>query len=117
MAGSAAKGTQVTVRGSWLNQGVAPAYENWQVMLEFRDISTRSLRWSNVLGVNLKQLMPSLSASDLQNTITIPAGVASGQYEVSLRIVDPQGYRPPLALANSGRGASGEYVIGTFRVD
>jgi hypothetical protein len=117
MAGSAIKGSQVTVRSSWQNQGVAPAYENWQVVLEFRDIATRTLRSSNTLSVNLKQLLPNPNAYEIQSTITIPSAIASGEYEVSLRIVDPQGYRAPLALANSGRGSNGEYVVGIFRVD
>lgn len=81
----------------WLNAGIAPVYENWEVWL----ILNGQLVKSEI--DNLRGLLPGSGES----SDTLPAGTTS----ISVIIKDPDGYRSPYPLMNTGRGADGSYKI------
>lgn len=101
---------------SWINQGVAPVYETWSVMVELRDPQSRTRVFQQTLNIPLKSLMPATAPTMYTDTLRVPASVPAGAYEVVLKVVDPTGYRRNMHLANQGISAQLDYLIGTLQL-
>src|SRR5690606_14798481 len=89
---------------NWKNVGVAPIYETWDIMFQFRDSngnviyqvttkSTTSHMLQSKSMFNLKTLLPSTDVTSATDMITIPSSVVPGNYKVYLKIVDPKEFR------------------------
>ena len=84
-------------RNPWSQQWL-PGNRN--VQLRFID-RTGHLAATLRLPVDLRQQLPG-SKTYLQ-TVTAPAGPATGTYTVAVAVADPTGYLAPMALANTSR--------------
>jgi hypothetical protein len=100
---------KLTVTLNWLNKGIAPTYENWNVVFE-----VKSQGWSGTSSFKPKLFLPG-TITPVVDTFTLPS-FAPGTYQLSLKIVDPTGYRKPLAIAIAGQQADGSYNLGNFTV-
>jgi hypothetical protein len=106
-----AAGGRITVETSWVNDGSAPTYDPWRVELDL--VHARTGRTTTrSLGEPLAGLVDQARRTDRIRT----SGLATGRYDVVLRVVDPSGYSAPMHLANAGRSATGAYHVGSVRV-
>jgi len=101
----------VAVTIHWLDDGVAPTYLAWRVVLGFKGSTTVEVP----LTADLKQVMPD-TPLDAQETVPLPSALASGSYDVYLRVEDVQGVSLPMQLAMEGRDANGNYALGSIQV-
>jgi len=104
-----AQRTAVRAEVRWANDGVAPTYLAWRVVLGLRGASTVELP----LATDLRQAAPG-TPLDEDETVAAGTTLAPGAYTVSLRVDDVQQVSPPLALAVAGRGVDGAYELGTI---
>jgi Domain of unknown function (DUF4832) len=103
-------GAPFTISLNWKNLGVAPTYENWNVMFELRNAKNEMV-WSGKSAFKLKLFLPQRESTVSQDKINLPAGLPPGSYNLYLTIRDPLGYRQPLPLAVQGRNADGSYLL------
>jgi hypothetical protein len=92
----------LTATLTWINEGIAPVYENWDVYL----IVNGGLLQKS--ATNLRTILPGTSTV----IDTLPHGI----YTLSVIIKDPQGYRDPMVLINTGRQSDGSYIIGAVNL-
>ena len=94
----------------WKNNGVAPTYENWEIIFELKD-NNDSIAWSGISTFQLKLFLPGDKSKIVTDEFKLPPGVPPGKYRFELIIKDPNGYRSPLPLAIRGRNADGSYLL------
>lgn len=104
-----------SVRLNWRNLGVAPTYENWDVLFELRN-SAGATVYSTKSSHQLRLYLPETSDRVVTDTFSVPTTVPAGNYQLHLIIKDPNGYRRPLPLAIVGRLTDGSYRLGTLQV-
>jgi hypothetical protein len=112
-------GQQFQVRSQWTNGNYAPAYAQWNVMVQLRNTSDQVV-WRGKSSVDLRIPFSDASQGNDVKTVTdmftLPATIASGQYSVAVQIVHADTYYPPLALAIQGRQIDGSYLLGNITV-
>ena len=112
-------GTPFTVVSRWTNVNTAPAYIPWHVMVQLRNASG-DIIWQGISQLDLTKPFsadsPGNDTKTSTDTFTLPTTVAAGSYNVSVQIIDPDNYYPPLALANTGRLSDGSYCLGTIGI-
>lgn len=102
--GSITTGTNGSIKVTWENVGQGPTYENWNTVFELKSGST--VVWTGNSSFKAKLFLPgSITVTD--NFPNIP----SGNYVLTVKLVDPAGYRAPLPLANRGRNTDGSYTL------
>lgn len=107
---SARPGSTVHLKVTMANSGVAPTYDRWVTTVLLSD--ARRVVGSAEVPLDLRALASGSRSASM--TLRLPPN-ARGTYRIALRVTDPQGYLPPLALANPGRSIHGAYPIGTLR--
>jgi hypothetical protein len=98
------------IKTTWQNTGLAPTYENWNVVFELQT-TTNVVKWSGTSTKILKLFLPATTGSLTTDTFTVPATVAAGTYKLVVRVKDPVGYRPNINLAINGRNADASYTV------
>lgn len=102
--GSITTGTNGQIKITWENVGLSPTYENWNTVLELKNGST--VIWSGNSSFKAKLFLPG------STTVTdVFPNIPGGNYSLTVKLVDPTGYRDPLVLANRGRNADGSYTL------
>lgn len=102
----------VTITTRWRNAGVAPTYENWNVVFELVNGST--VVWSGISGFKPKRFLP--SSTNTAFTDTLPVSVPVGTYELRFSVKDPTGYRLPMPLFMNGQASNGTFSLGTVNI-
>lgn len=95
-------GGKITV--TWENVGITPTYENWNTMYELKSGST--VVWTGNSSFKAKLFLP--------GTVTVTdqfPSIPAGNYTLTVKLVDPAGYRQPLVLSNRGRQTDGSYIL------
>jgi hypothetical protein len=105
---SAGKPLSITLQ--WKNTGIAPTYENWDVVFELKNDSNVTV-WSGTSKFKPKRFAPADTATSITDIFTLPANIIIGRYKLNVIIKDPAGYRAPLPLAITGRNTDGSYTI------
>lgn len=106
VSGSITTGTRGEISVAWHNTGVAPTYENWNVIYELR--SGNSVVWTGTSTFKPKLFLPTAApVTVVDNFSNIP----TGNYSLVVKVVDPSGYRQPITLANRGRNTDGSYTL------
>lgn len=104
---------KLTINAQWLNEGVTPTYEPWQVRWQLRNPSTNALVWEGVSQANLRTLLPTAGTPvAISDTFTLPTSVTRGTYRLTLLITDPRNIRKPLRLAINGKQSDNSYLLG-----
>ncbi|MCF6376201.1 DUF4832 domain-containing protein [Nocardioides KLBMP 9356] len=106
---SVAAGDKVDVRTSWVNEGSAPTYDRWDVRLTFA-------RNGKATTVSLGEQLRGVVDTSRRRARVSVRGLAKGRYDVSVSVVDPDGYSAPMYLANRGRTSSGTYPVGSLTI-
>jgi ribosomal protein L14 len=94
---------------NWQNIGVAPVYENWNVVFELRK-SDGTVVWTGNSSFIPKLFLPQALPTIASDNFTLSA-VAAGTYSMYLIVRDPANYKAPLPLAVTGRNADGSYLL------
>ena len=103
-------GKPFSITLNWKNIGIAPTYENWDVVFELRN-DNNVLVWTGVSKFKPKRFVPSNTATVVTDTYHLPANTVIGKYKLNVIIKDPAGYRAPLPLAIKERNGDGSYTI------
>ena len=98
------------IRTNWQNVGLAPTYENWDVVYELQT-STGEVKWTGKSTKAMKLFLPATSGSVTTDKFVVPATVPAGTYKLVVRVKDPNNYRPNIQLAINGKNADGSYTI------
>ena len=104
------RGTAFNIRANWQNVGLAPTYENWDVVYELQNSSNKAV-WTGKSTKVLKRFLPASTATQTIDKLIVPATVAAGTYKLVLRVKDPTDYRPNMQLAITGKNADGSYTL------
>lgn len=104
-------GGAMSVTLNWKNVGIAPVYENWNVVYELQNQSTGAVVWTGNSSHQLKLWLPQSAATVVTDNFTLPASVPTGTYKLVLKIKDPLAYRDPMPLAIQGRQTDGGYLL------
>ena len=108
-----ARGQPGTVRTTWENQGVAPPYRD--DLLAFRLVGRGVAAPAVVVTKDsVKGWLPGKHES--QATLTAPASLAPGRYQLSVALLDPATQQPAVRLAVAGRGEDGWYAVSAVEV-
>ncbi|HYK89153.1 MAG TPA: DUF4832 domain-containing protein [Acidobacteriota bacterium] len=95
----------------WENKGVAPCYSRFPLALRLRGaeqsevLTTRADVTSWLPGDNL-----------YDDTVSIPAGLPAGEYDLDVAILDPVSQQPKVKLAIAGIRPDGWYPMGRVKV-
>jgi hypothetical protein len=101
-----------SIKTIWQNAGIAPTYENWNVIFELQNAGN-AVVWSGTSTKILKLFLPAAAGAVTTDKFTLPATVPAGTYKLVVRVKDPAKYRPDIRLAVNGRNADGSYTIFT----
>jgi hypothetical protein len=64
----ATAGEIVTIRSLWMNTGITPCYEAWNVTFRLHDIATGDVVWQGVSGLHLMELLPTSVPFEVNDT-------------------------------------------------
>ena len=96
--------------------GSAPAFEAWKILSELIDKGSGIAVWQGISSLSLESFLPATTPSTVLDSYLLPARLPLGEHVLGLRLVDPTGYRPSLALAIEGRSADGSSSVGTILI-
>lgn len=99
------------------NTGASAFHYPWPLEVGLTDASTRKVVWRTLWeGVDLRTWLPGETIS-LARSFTLPATLASGQYVVTLAILDPAGQVPAARFAVNNYWMGGRTPLGPVAVD
>jgi hypothetical protein len=104
------RNTSFTINTVWQNVGLAPTYENWDVVFELQNAGN-SVVWTGKSKKVLKLFLPATSGTKTTDNFTVPSSVLPGTYKLVVRVKDPGNYRPNIQLAVNGKNSDGSYTI------
>jgi Domain of unknown function (DUF4832)/Beta-galactosidase len=109
--GQVRPGEALHLRTWWVNEGVAPIYRPF--VLAYRLSSSKG---STVIrtDADLRKWLPGDSVSE--DPIFAPDDLPTGDYTLSVAILDPVSLQPGVRLAIEGRGNDGWYSLGKIHV-
>lgn len=108
----------ITIHTQWINTGVAPTYQPWNVEFSLwtysPDASTPQQEVVRFLSdLDLRKVLPKTSNFLVQDeTFALPKNILAGAYELKIRVVDPAGYFNPMQLALQNGDTNGYYPLG-----
>lgn len=115
--GPAVAGAPLSVRASWSNVGVGPAYLPWNATVELRDSRTDAVVFAGRTSVDLATMLPTGDRPvEVRDAFALPATIPPGGYDVHLRVTSPRNYPGPMRLAIEGREQDGSYRLGGVTV-
>jgi hypothetical protein len=109
MTTTLASGGAFSLSLNWQNVGIAPVYENWNVVYELRK-SDGTVVWTGNSAFKPKLFLPAGTPTAASDNFTLSA-VAAGTYSMYMIVRDPASYKAPLPLAINGRNTDGSYLI------
>lgn len=105
-SGFVTSGTNGKVVLYWSNIGLAPTYENWNTVVELK--SGSSVVWTGTSSFKARLFLPTTAPVKVEDSF---ANIPAGNYTLTVKLVDPSGYRKPIVLANRNRNADGSYTL------
>ena len=104
-------GTMMPVHMWWLNDGVAPVYSEYDLVLELRS-SQKSARIR--IPVDVRRWLPGDAVFD--GSVYIPEDLGENNYDVRVAMLDPRSGVPAIRFAIEGRQEDGWYALGSLTV-
>lgn len=106
-------GGHLNVEMSVINRGVAPFYFPWTFELSIADnsgviVATKKTKF------DIRKWLP--GERKISDKLSIPSGLAPGEYTVTAAILDPETGQPGVEFANNGKRTDGRYALGKFMV-
>jgi len=95
VSGKVTAGGKLEITLYWLNTGITPTYEHWQIVFELVDHG--KVRWSGVSTFDPFHFLPGgeKKVTDLFKLKQMKKG---GDLVIRMRVSDPKGYRFPMPL-------------------
>lgn len=104
-------GTMMPVHMWWLNAGVAPIYQPYDLVMQLRsDKNSSTIR----IPVDVRKWLPGDAVFD--GTVYVPEELPPGAYNVRVAMLDPRTGKPAIKFANEGRQDDGWYAMGSLTV-
>jgi hypothetical protein len=108
--------TNLAISVDWLNIGLTPTYDRWQIRYVIKDDAGKEI-WTGNSALDLRTVfpnektLPGIVNADAATTHTdrFPNVPKTGTQ--ALQIVDPDGISPPMALSIKGRTEDGTYLL------
>jgi len=107
-----AAGTDLSVSMNWANEGVAPFYFNWPVVVGLAD-KDDVVTYSNV-DMDIREWLPGRYSVDAH--VAVPADFPAGEYTLVAAILDPATNKPGIKFAIEGLREDGWYGLGKVKV-
>ena len=95
----------------WENKGVAPCYRNFPLALRLKDNQRTAVLLTDA---DITGWLPGDNLFD--GSVTVPAELPAGHYELEIALLDPRTKQPKVRLAIAGRGEEGWYNLGKIEV-
>jgi hypothetical protein len=96
----------------WVNEGVAPIYRPFVLAFRFSSpLHSATVR----TDADVRKWLPGDAV--FEDPVFVPADLASGDYMLSVALLDPTTLQPAVRLAIEGRGNDGWYTLGKIRID
>jgi hypothetical protein len=102
---------KLTFTSWWENKGVAPCYKQFAFALRVRGNGRTEVLPTRA---DIRDWLPGDSLYD--DAVFLPDGIAAGEYDLSLALVDAESRTPAIRLAIAGRQDDGWYPLGKVRV-
>ena len=109
-----APGESLTLTMQWENVGSAPSYQAYPLMAYLLD-SDGEIAASWPIQADITTWLPG-GPIELSEQVTLPTGIAPGNYDLAVAFVDPETEQPILQLGIAGRDTSGRYWISQVEV-
>ncbi len=104
-------GGKLSFTSWWANKGVAPCYRQFPLALRLKGSAGSEVL---LTAADVRSWLPGDTLYD--DAVFLPAGLAGGEYELSIGMVDPQTRVPAVKLAIAGRDEGGWYPMGRITV-
>jgi uncharacterized protein DUF4832/glycosyl hydrolase family 42 (putative beta-galactosidase) len=104
-------GTMMPVHMWWLNAGVAPTYDPYDLVMQ---LVSGERRTQITIPVDVRKWLPGDAVFD--GTVYIPNELPAGEYRVRIALLDPRTGMPAIRFANEGREDDGWYAMGALTV-
>jgi hypothetical protein len=105
-------GDQLAFTSWWDNKGVAPCYRKFPLAFRLKSATRTEVLPTEA---DITTWLPGDNLFD--GSVTVPARLAAGDYELELGLLDPLTKVPKVRLAIEGRTEEGWYRLGTIKVD
>jgi hypothetical protein len=102
---------QLAFTSWWENKGVAPCYRRFPPALRLKNPAGETLL---VCDADIRTWLPGDIVYD--SSLFLPLGVAEGDYDVEIALLDPRTRQPKVRLAIEGRQPDGWYRLGKISV-
>jgi len=96
----------------WLNAGVAPVYQPYELALQ---LTSGAGAATIKLPADLRKWLPGDTVYD--STVYIPATLKPGGYRLRVALLDPRTEQPAIRLAIEGRQPDGWYDVGAVSIE
>ena len=107
-------GNNIVLSMDWENKGNAPTYGNYVLGVQIKN-SQGTVVATYATATQAKNWLPGSFAVD--QTISLPQNMPSGNYTIAISIVDPVSKLPKIQLANSGKDNAGWYPLTTLVIN
>jgi len=104
-------GTMMPVHMWWLNAGVAPVYNEYDLAMELRSTKSSAII---PIAVDVRKWLPGDAVFD--GSVYLPENLADGSYDVRIAMLDPRTGKPAIRFAIEGRQEDGWYLAGSLTV-
>lgn len=111
--GSVQRGSSLPVNMKWANVGVAPTYGEYRLAFQLRN-SSGAVVHQVVTTQAAKNWMP--GEFGVSANVSIPSGLASGNYTLAVGLVNPQTNTSEITLAITNSKVNGWYPLSTVSV-
>jgi hypothetical protein len=105
-------GQQFAFTSWWDNKGVAPCYRKFPLAFRLKSATRTEIL---PMEADITTWLPGDNLCD--GSVTVPARLDAGDYELELGLLDPLTKVPKVRLAIEGRTEEGWYRLGTIKVD
>lgn len=101
---------------NWLNIGLTPTYDRWEIRYFIKDKSGKEI-WSGSSSLDLKTVFPDKNTPpgtvNKENAVSHTDSFQNvpGKGSLFLEIIDPDGISPNMALSIKGRTPEGAYLL------
>jgi hypothetical protein len=115
-------GEALPLKMLWSNEGSAPLYESWQLVVQLRPSGSEAVAWEAISALDLREVLPAADPAAPaptwlhDDTFRLPVELAPGRYDLAVLVRDPSGQLAPLALPIRGRQSDGAYTLGTVEL-
>jgi hypothetical protein len=104
-------GQSIGLKTWWVNEGVAPIYRSFVLAFRFSSPGQSAVVRTDV---DIRKWLPGDAVFD--GPLFVPFGLATGEYQFSVALLNPVTLAPEIRLGIEGRQDDGWYRLGQIRI-